>query len=234
MSMLLLLLLAQHSELQTMNGGHPLQCRPSSNEGSQNQAVFQQLNQYRQANGVGALAYDALLEQCIEAHCHHMSVHGFFSHNAPEPQAATPWVRASACGTSANAENIARYQRSATAVMNAWKGSPGHNANMLNGNWTRVGCGYYEANGPFWGQLFATGPVAQTPTNTPPPAQQPPPPTTGGGPTTTTNPPPPTPNSPAGATADPYGPGSASQNTSSTRREAPPEKKIVQPGLLKR
>jgi uncharacterized protein YkwD len=228
----------QHSEIKTGSGGHPLQCQPSSTEAAENAAVFQQLNQYRQAQGRSTLSYDALLEQCIEAHCHHMSVHGFFAHNAPEADMKDPWTRARACGTSASGENIARGQRGATAVMNGWKSSPGHNANMLNGNFTRVGVGYYAQGGPYWGQLFGTGSVAQAPQNNYPPpgggggggGGNNPPPT--GGNTPPANPdPPPDPNAGNGGNNNPPPP---TITNTPARQYQPPPKKIVPAGLLKK
>ncbi len=234
--LLITVLLSQHSEVQRMSNGHPLQCRPSSQESGNNQDVFRQLNQYRLATGRPALQYDQALEECIEGHCHHMAVHGFFAHNSPEADASTPFVRARACGTTASGENIARGQANATDVMTAWKNSPGHNANMLSNNYTRVGCGFYNP-GRYWGQLFGTGPVSQSPQNPPPPL--PPPPQGGGGGT----PPPSTPpaqfaNSPAGPTSDPYvtggNPPPEAPAASSTREERPPERKIVPAGMLKR
>ncbi len=48
--------------------------------------------------------------------------------------------------------------------MNAWKSSPGHNANIL-GAYSRVGCGYYYSSTakvkPTWGQIFGTGSLTQ-------------------------------------------------------------------------
>jgi uncharacterized protein YkwD len=225
---------AQHSETRRTGQGHPLGCRPSSAEASEISQVFQQLNQYRQAQGRPALAYDLALEECIEGHCHHMQAHGFFAHNGPagEPETSTPWERARRCGTTASAENIARGQRNATDVMNAWRSSRGHNANMLSGA-TRVGIGYYE-NGRYWGQLFGTG-NATSPGSPgggiyiPPPQPAPSPggntPPGGNPPAAGNNPP------PIGNPAPPQAPGS---QASSTSQQAPRPPKIVPPGLLKR
>jgi uncharacterized protein YkwD len=157
---------ATHSEKKTIGGaGHALQCVTNSTEAQKCQDVFQQLNQYRTSLGLAALAYDFRLEECIEGHCHHMAQHRFFSHYAEEPEAADPWKRASACGTTANGENIAAGYPTAVEVMNAWKSSSGHDANMRNSFFTRVGCGYYyDGASPYrhyWGQLFGTGPVTQ-------------------------------------------------------------------------
>ena len=124
---------------------------PSSSEKAKITEVFNLLNQYRIASGKGALANDAKLEATIEGHCHHMAVHTFFSHTAPEAAVSSPWTRAGLCGTSANGENIAAGYANASAVMTGWKNSPGHNANMLNGTFKRVGVGSY---GSQWGQIF--------------------------------------------------------------------------------
>jgi uncharacterized protein YkwD len=129
----------------------PVCCVPSTSEKSAIDQGFTLLNQHRAANGVGALAYDTKLEATIEGHCHHMATHTFFSHTAPESSVSSPWTRANLCGTSANGENIYYGSSSPSAAMNAWKQSPGHNQNMLNGGFNRVGIGLY---GTRWGQIF--------------------------------------------------------------------------------
>jgi uncharacterized protein YkwD len=135
------------------NGQIPVCCTPDSSEKANIDEVFSLLNAHRAANGVSALAYDSLLEATIQGHCIHMSLHTFFDHTAPESAVNLPWPRATLCGTSANAENIAMGQRSPTEVMTAWTDSPGHNTNMLSTNSTRVGVGY-ETSGRYWGQIF--------------------------------------------------------------------------------
>jgi uncharacterized protein YkwD len=126
-------------------------CVPSSTEKSRITANFNLVNQHRLANGKSALAYDTKLEAAIEGHCHHMVSHSFFAHDAPESSVSSPWTRANLCGTSANGENIYYGSTSAESAFNAWKNSSGHNANMLNGSFKRVGIGNY---GSRWGQLF--------------------------------------------------------------------------------
>lgn len=164
-----------HSEKQTLSGtGHALQCVTNSTEAARCQEVYAQLNQYRASLGLSSLAYDFRLEECMTGHCHHMAQHRFFAHTLPTSdssfsseltQAGDPWKRAKSCGTSANGENIAAGYSTATAVMNAWKASPGHDSNMRNSNWTRVGIGYFYLSGSpyghYWGQLFGVGSVTQ-------------------------------------------------------------------------
>ncbi len=155
---------AGHREERSLSGATgdesdgliPVCCAPSGLERLDIDEVFHLLNAHRQANGRAPLTYDTALEAAIEGHCHHMAVHAFFDHSAPETAVSSPWTRASLCGTSANGENIAAGQRSPAEVMEAWKNSSGHNANMLNTTFKRVGIGSY-AGGPYgryWGQLF--------------------------------------------------------------------------------
>lgn len=53
-------------------------------------------------------------------------------------------------------ENIAAGQQSTASVSQGWKNSPGHYANMINTDFTKVGFGYVEVdNIKYWVQLFA-------------------------------------------------------------------------------
>ncbi len=135
------------------NGEIPVCCAPSVTESTVIEEVFNLLNAHRMDNGVDPLEYDTELEAAIQGHCLHMSQHTFFDHEAEEDGVVLPWDRAKLCGTSANGENIAQGQRSAAAVMEAWTESQGHNENMLNPRFTRVGIGYV-ADGRYWGQIF--------------------------------------------------------------------------------
>ncbi len=50
------------------------------------------------------------------------------------------------------AENIAVGQHTMHQVLDSWHGSPGHFANMINGQYQRIGNGYYKG---FWVQIFS-------------------------------------------------------------------------------
>jgi uncharacterized protein YkwD len=133
----------------------PVCCTPATTEKSSVDEVFRLLNAHRANNGISALAYDSLLESAIQGHCQHTSVHSFFDHNAPESSVTSPWTRATLCGTSANGENIAQGYATPAEVMTGWTNSSGHNANMLNSQFSRVGVGY-EETGRYWGQIFGS------------------------------------------------------------------------------
>ncbi len=140
-----------HGEDLKYSNGHPLKCWDTRSEitNPENEVVTL-VNNYRISLGLNALTHDEGLRKCIRAHCHHMFVHNFFSHDNPEGD--DPWKRAAANGISADGENIAKGYTTATSVFNGWKASAGHDANMR-GSHTKIGVGYYN-EGYHWGQLF--------------------------------------------------------------------------------
>ncbi|MFF8293010.1 CAP domain-containing protein [Streptomyces sp. NPDC016309] len=97
------------------------------------------------SRGLGALA---------GAYSRDMAERGFFSHT--DPDGASPWDRAATAGVQGlAAENIARGQADAEAVMESWMNSDGHRANILNCDYTRLGVGVHFADGgPWWTQDF--------------------------------------------------------------------------------
>jgi uncharacterized protein YkwD len=56
----------------------------------------------------------------------------------------------------AAAENIAAGQTTPQEVVQAWMNSPGHRANILNGNYTYIGVGYAKGGSQrhYWTQMF--------------------------------------------------------------------------------
>jgi len=125
-------------------------CAPTAAQKTTLNELFTLLNQYRAQQGKAALTYDTKLEAAVQGHCLHMVKHGFFDHIAPEAVVKGPFERAPLCGTTANAENLAAGQSTPAQVMNDWKNSAGHNANMI-GNYKRVGLCRAGNN---WGQIF--------------------------------------------------------------------------------
>jgi len=117
---------------------------------------FALVNEYRLANGLAALRYNAGLENVAQGWSNTMmgdiNAEGSagFRHN-PDAAAQIPsgWTR--------SAENIA-VNANADALFAAWKASPGHNANMLNAGLTDFGFGSAQlsAGSPYGAQLVAT------------------------------------------------------------------------------
>lgn len=125
-----------------------------SNEISQVQSL---VNEHRSTYGLSPLTLDSqlTLAACIRAR--EMAKAGDLSHTRPNGKDCFSVfdeidIKCSTCG-----ENIAYGQSSPEDVFSAWRTSPGHNANMLNGSFEKIGVGVAaDSQGRlYWVQLFA-------------------------------------------------------------------------------
>lgn len=103
---------------------------------------------------VGELNWNDLLIEAAQQHANDMGMNDFFSHTGSDGSSAGDRITAQGYTWSTYGENIARGQNSPEAVMQSWLNSPGHCANIMNGNFTAFGAGFY-ANGNYWVQVFA-------------------------------------------------------------------------------
>ncbi|MEU6313716.1 CAP domain-containing protein [Streptomyces sp. NPDC047014] len=129
--------------------------RPSlTGHSAEEEAVVTLVNQARAQAGCGPVRANPPLASLAGAFSKDMATRGFFAHE--DPDGNTPWDRAAKAGLSGlGAENIARGQGDADAVMRAWMDSPGHKANILNCDFRTLGVGLYSADGgPWWTQDF--------------------------------------------------------------------------------
>jgi uncharacterized protein YkwD len=122
-------------------------------------AVFDQTNAERATQGCAALRLDSQLVQAARGHSTDMARNAFFGHTGSDGK--DPGARMADAGYDASggwAENIAKGQATATAVMSAWLGSPEHRANILNCGMRAIGVGAARAaNGQlYWTQDFGT------------------------------------------------------------------------------
>jgi uncharacterized protein YkwD len=151
-------------------------------------AFIQLLNQYRAGSGLRPVALDTALVRAATWMAIDLSNRQVFEHT--DSLGRSPWKRMPDCGVaSPGGENLAAGTSLAapSAVLQAWKGSPGHNAVMLQPDFTIVGVARYSAPGSrfgtYWVLTFgygAPGTVAAAPTATPtpvPPTPIPPTPT---------------------------------------------------------
>ena len=121
-------------------------------------------NQVRSEYGIAPLTVNLELQVAAQAHVENMAFQDFFSHTGPD--GLQPWDRAENAGYDYQTigENIAAGQRTPAEVVQAWVDSPGHLANILNGQFTEIGVGYeYLQNDTgvvnynhYWGQAFGT------------------------------------------------------------------------------
>ncbi len=135
------------------------------------------INSYRQQSGAGALAEDQNLTNSACWLAADMGNKGYFDHT--DSLGRTMVQRLNAFGVSGSlAENIfyTTAGSSANYAFDAWKNSHGHNANMLNSAYTRIGIGRVNIHSRwFWATDFANGSAAsltnqcEATTNSPPP-----------------------------------------------------------------
>ncbi|GGS16189.1 hypothetical protein GCM10010284_57140 [Streptomyces rubiginosohelvolus] len=112
------------------------------------------VNQERAKVGCSPLSTSAPLTSLAQNFSEDMAARGFFDHT--DPDGDTPWDRAAQAGVQGlAAENIARGQADAQAVMEGWMNSEGHRANILNCDYKTIGIGVHEGSGgPWWVQNF--------------------------------------------------------------------------------
>ncbi|MFJ6655247.1 sigma-70 family RNA polymerase sigma factor [Streptomyces sp. NPDC091377] len=131
----------------------PTQAPPSSFAGQ----VLELVNAERAEAGCSPVRQNGTLATAAQRHSADMAARDFFDHTNPD--GADPGDRMTAAGYrwSTYAENIARGQQSAAAVMDGWMNSPGHRANILNCSVKEMGLGVHEGSGgPWWTQVFGT------------------------------------------------------------------------------
>jgi uncharacterized protein YkwD len=104
--------------------------------------------------GCAALRLDAGLAAAARAHSLDMATTGVFGH--PGSDGSDPGARMQRAGYDTGAgwaENIARGQPNAAAVLAAWMGSPDHRSNILNCDFVALGVGSARGGS---GQLYWT------------------------------------------------------------------------------
>lgn len=153
------------------------------------QAFLSLVNNYRQQNGLNALTVSTNLNRAAHWMSNDLGTNGYFSHT--DSLGRSPYARAIDCGYPQGAgENLAAGTAwdSAQAAFDAWKASPGHNANMLGQYYLQIGIARVFVSGSQYGWYWTTNfgstddgtgggappPPTATPTNTPqPPAATP-------------------------------------------------------------
>jgi uncharacterized protein YkwD len=128
---------------------------PSSGASAAESAVVDIVNEERARAGCPSVRGEAGLHDLARRHSADMAARGYFDHT--DPDGRTPWDRAEAAGISGvGGENIAMGAPDARSVMEMWMDSPGHRANILNCDFTRIGVGMHAGSGggPWWTQVF--------------------------------------------------------------------------------
>lgn len=124
------------------------------------QEMLASVNAMRAAAGVQPLILCRPVTKAASDYARVMADRGWFDHTGPD--GSEPWDRMTAAGYAYRAagENIAAGQESVAAVMQAWRDSPGHYANIVSKSFTHLGVGRAtskDAYGIYWVQNFGSG-----------------------------------------------------------------------------
>ncbi|MHA7965732.1 CAP domain-containing protein [Paenibacillus sp. CAU 1782] len=109
------------------------------------------VNQERAKVGLKALQVDTLLNKVATEKARDMDVNNYFSHTSPTYGSPFDMMKTFGVKYSYAGENIASGQPTPARVMQDWMNSPGHKANILNANFTKIGVGYVNGE---WVQMF--------------------------------------------------------------------------------
>jgi uncharacterized YkwD family protein len=128
---------------------------PSSNL-TYEQKVVELVNIERQKAGLPALKMDSAISNVARIKSKDMAVNNYFAHQSPTYGSAGDMLRQFGISWRAWGENIAAGQRTPEIVIDAWMNSPGHRANILSPNFSKIGVGYVtnSSGRPYWTQIF--------------------------------------------------------------------------------
>ena len=115
------------------------------------QIVLNLVNEIRSQQGLSTLTLNNTLSLSALNHSTEMQLNSHFSHEGLNGSNFSQRAIETGYTGSPRGENIARGQRTASAVYNAWINSEGHRANILNGQITDMGLG---RSGNYWTQVF--------------------------------------------------------------------------------
>lgn len=136
---------------------------------SEELAFLTQINNYRAQHGLPALVLSGTLSNAAEGHSYDMAVLNYFSHTSQDGRTYVDRIREAGYGYNTwLGENIAAGYTTSDTVFNAWRNSPGHNANMLKAEYRAIGIGRHYEAGSQYGWYWTTdfGGVAED--STPP------------------------------------------------------------------
>lgn len=110
------------------------------------------MNQERAKEGCAPVSDESRLAAAAQGHSDDMSDRNYFSHTTPEGVTFDQRIQ-NAGYSKPGAENIAKGQQTADAVMVAWMNSSGHRTNILNCDLKKIGVGV-TTDGWYWTQNF--------------------------------------------------------------------------------
>ncbi len=128
---------------------------PTSNSTTSSYAneVLKLVNVERAKAGLTAFTTNSSLTAAANKRA--VEIKSSFSHTRPNGSGFQTVLGEYNVSYRAAGENIAYGQKTPQEVVTAWMNSPGHRANILNGNFSKLGVGVYQSNGTvYWTQEF--------------------------------------------------------------------------------
>ncbi len=124
---------------------------------STQEEILKLVNQERAKVGLSALKLDWQVCRVAQYKSDDMANKGYFDHTSPTYGTPFQMLKSFNVSYRTAGENIAKGQKTSSAVMTAWMNSSGHKANILGQSYTHLGVGYTVKNGTtYWTQMFVS------------------------------------------------------------------------------
>jgi hypothetical protein len=104
-------------------------------------ALLQETNVERQADGKGSLVSNQQLTSAAQAKANDMAARNYWSHVTPDGNQPWWFVTNAGYNYQSTGENLAYGFDTSQAAITGWMNSPGHRANILNGDYRDIGFG---------------------------------------------------------------------------------------------
>ena len=115
--------------------------------------IYQRINDYRSANGLGVLGYDTNLQGTADVRAKESATS--FGHTRPDGSAAVTAVTVDYTVAGENLIQVTKELATVDIVVETWLASPTHKANIVLGDFSQTAIGIYESNGTlFISQIF--------------------------------------------------------------------------------
>ena len=116
--------------------------------------ILELVNNIRAEAGVSPLTLDMTLCQVATVRAIEMDNTGVFSHTRPDGTDCWSVFKLYGITYRTCGENIAMGQRTPAQVVESWRNSPGHYANMVKAGFGKLGVGMSNSNRIYWVQMF--------------------------------------------------------------------------------
>ncbi len=127
---------------------------PSAQTQRMEAQVVALVNEARGKYGLTPLTVNETLVRVARRKSDDMRDSNYFAHQSPTYGSPFDMIKSFDLTYKHAGENIAKGQKTAQAVMDAWMASKDHRENILSPDFTEIGVGYAEGDATYWTQLF--------------------------------------------------------------------------------